>query len=175
MKLLSSGANRIRPVSLAVTLLLFATLAVFTGCEQKEPGKVGGKAPGISGVDIHGEYVSLSQFKGKVVVLIFWTKSCCGEKIKELEPYYKLNRDKGLAILGINENNSKEIVESYSKANGLTFSMQTDEMGMAAREYGVFGFPTVFIIDREGVIRKKILGDINIEQLNKVTVQFLTK
>jgi thioredoxin-related protein len=40
-----------------------------------------------------------------------------------------------------------------------------------AREYGVFGFPTIFIIDREGIIRKKILGDVNPEQLDKLVKQ----
>ncbi len=60
--------------------------------------------------------------------------------------------------MAINEGNTGENVVSYAEANSLTFTVQTDEGGLWARKYGVFGFPTIFIIDREGIIRKKILG-----------------
>ncbi len=155
------------------TLLVLFTIVSLIGCNENHGVKINEKAPSISGADIYGTYITLSQFKGNVVVLYFWTNSCCGEKLKLLEPYYEQNRYKGLAILAVNENNSKEVVEAYAKSNSLTFSLQTDEMGMIAKEYGVFGFPTIFIIDRNGVIQKKILGDITVEQLNGMVVQFL--
>jgi peroxiredoxin len=155
--------------------LLLASLAFSSGCNEKQGVKTGDKPPGISGTDIHGEFVSLNQFKGNVTVLYFWTKSCCGERIKQLEPYYSMNKHKGLAILAINVGNTREIVESYAKNNGLTFMLQTDERSMTSREYGVFGFPTIFILDREGIIRNKILGDIDTMQLEKVVAQYLAK
>ena len=151
---------------------MFAIVSLI-GCNENHGVRIKEKAPSISGADINGKYVTLSQFKGNVVVLYFWTDSCCGEKLKLLEPYYEQNRHKGLAILAINENNSKEVVAAYAKANSLTFSLQSDEMGMVAKEYGVFGFPTVFIIDKQGVIQKKILGDITVEQLDGIVAQFL--
>ncbi len=160
------------PVSILKFLVLFTVISLI-GCNENHGVKIKEKAPSISGADIYGKYVTLSQFKGNVVVLYFWTNSCCGEKLKLLEPYYEQNNYKGLTILAINENNSKEVVEAYAKTNRLTFSLQTDEMGMVAKEYGVFGFPTIFIIDRQGVIQKKILGDISVEQLNGMTAQFL--
>ena len=158
-----------------LTLLVLFTIVSLIGCNENHGVKINEKAPSISGVDIYGKYETLSQFKGNVIVLYFWTNSCCGEKLKQLEPYYEQNRHKGLTILAINENNSKEVVEAYAKANSLTFSLQTAEMGMVAKEYGVFGFPTIFIIDREGVIRKKILGYVNIEQLANLVSQILVK
>ena len=157
------------------TLLVLFTIISLIGCNENRGVKINEKAPSISGADIYGTYISLSQFKGNVVVLYFWTNSCCGEELKLLEPYYEQNRYKGLTILAINENNSKEIVEAYAKANSLTFSLQTDEMGMVAKAYGVFGFPTIFIINREGVIRKKILGNVNVEQLANLVSQILVK
>jgi peroxiredoxin len=154
-------------------VLAVVSIASFFGCNENYGVKINDKAPIISGFDIYGTYISLSQFKGNVVILYFWTDSCCGEKLKQLEPYYKQYQYRGLTILAVNEKNTREAVESYAKANSLTFSLYTDEMGMMAKEYGVFGFPTFFIIDRNGVIKKKISGDINVEQLEGIVVQFL--
>ncbi|MGD0585610.1 MAG: TlpA disulfide reductase family protein [Oryzomonas sp.] len=151
--------------------MLLAGLACMAGCDVKPAGHTGEKAPEIAGTDLHGEPASLGRLRGSVVVLCFWTNSCCGDRLKRLEPYYRQNKDKGLVILAINEGNAGEGVASYAKANGLTFPVLTDEGGMTAREYGVFGFPTIFIIDREGIIRKKILGEIKPEQLDKLVRQ----
>ena len=152
-----------------------ACLAFSSGCDKKQGVKTGDKPPGISGTDIHGEFVNLNQFKGNVTILYFWTKSCCGERIKQLEPYYSMNKHKGLAIFAINVGNTREIIEAYAKDNGLTFTLQTDERAMISREYGVFGFPTIFILDREGTIRKKILGDIDTAQLEKLVAHYLVE
>jgi peroxiredoxin len=158
---------------LVLSMLVFASLAFFTGCEQKQVAKTGEKAPEISDTDIHGEIINLSKFKGNVVVLYFWTDSCCGDSLKYVERYYRQIKDRGLVVLAINEKNNTDIVQSYAETNRLTFTMLTDGMGMTAREYGVFGFPTIFILDREGVIRKKILGYITTAQLGKLVAQYL--
>lgn len=166
----SGMSPRFRRFFMALVMLP-ASLACMAGCDVKPVGHTGEKAPEIAGTDLHGEPVSLGRLRGSVVVLCFWTNSCCGDRLKRLEPYFRQNKDRGLAILAINEGSTGERVASYAKASGLTFTVQTDEGGMVAREYGVFGFPTIFIIDREGIIRKKILGDINPEQLDKLVKQ----
>ena len=156
-----------------MAISVLASLAVFSGCEEKKPVKVGEKPPGISGTDIHGEFITLKQFTGNVVVLYFWKMSCCGDRLKQLEPYYSRNKQKGLTILAIDVGDAREIVDAYAKQSGLTFTLQTDEHAMTSREYGVFGFPTIFILDRAGVIRKKILGDIDAGQLEKLAAEYL--
>jgi len=152
-------------------VMLLASLACMAGCDKKPEARMGEKAPEIAETDLHGEPTSLARFTGRVVVLCFWTDSCCGERLKRLEPYYRQNKGKGLDILAINEGNDGESVASYAEKNGLTFTLQTDKGGLLAREYGVFGFPTIFIIDREGIIRKKILGNADPEQLDKFVRQ----
>lgn len=154
-----------------MAMMVLASLVCMAGCEAKPAARTGEKAPEIEGTDLHGEPVSLARLKGKVVVLCFWTSSCCSDRLKRLEPFYRQNRDKGLDILAINEGNTGKDVAAYAQATGLTFTMQTDEGGLLAREYGVFGFPTIFIIDREGIIRKKILGNVDPEQLDKLVSQ----
>jgi peroxiredoxin len=88
-----------------------------------------------------------------------------------LEPFYRQNRGKGLEVLAVNVGDTKEIVESYTKANELTFTLLTDEHSKISKQYGIFGFPTIFILDKNGIIREKIHGDIPTDKLQKLVVK----
>lgn len=149
-------------------LPVLAILAFLSGCDKQLEVKIGNTAPVISSNDIHGEFFSLDQHRGKVVVIYFWTNSCCGDSLKLLEPVYSKNKYNGLEIVAINENDSKKDVESYAANNRLTFTMLTDEHSLLFRQYQVIGFPTIFIIDGKGVIREKILGNIDTAKLEKL-------
>src|SRR5664279_2903919 len=94
------------PSNFCRAVVVLVCLVFFTGCDASREVRTGEIPPEISGTDIHSEYISLRQLKGKVVILYFWTNSCCGEKLKLLEPYYLRNKDKGLEILAINVENS---------------------------------------------------------------------
>lgn len=148
-----------------ILLILFA-VSFFCGCEAKKRDvRSGETAPVFSVTDITGEPVSLSQFRGRIVVMYFWQNSCCGDSLKLVEPFYKANRQKNLAIIAINVGDSEESVASYAKSNELTFTMLADEHSGIFNQYQGLGFPTIFIIDKYGVIRKKILGNIRVDQL----------
>ncbi|MFA7402548.1 MAG: TlpA disulfide reductase family protein [Pelobacteraceae bacterium] len=167
------GPSKICRAILYGTIVMLAPFVFFAGCEKNQGVKTGETPPEIYGTDIHGDPVSLRKLKGNVVVLYFWSNSCCGDKLKLLQPYYIRNKDKGVAILAINGTDSREAIESYAKKNGVSFTLQSDEHSMTSREYGVFGFPTLFIIDREGIVRKRIMGYIEPDQLNKYVVQYV--
>ncbi len=156
-----------------LVVLVLAAISFAFGCDKKQGVKIGDMPPGFSGTDTKGELVSLSQLKGKVVVLYFWTGSCCSGRLKLMEPFFNKNRDNGLAMLAVNVGDTNETVESYAKNNGLSFSLLTDEHRVISRQFGVFGFPTIFILDRNGVIREKILGDVQTEKLEKLVSQQL--
>lgn len=167
-----NGTCRLGLNFLRITVVLVA-LAFSLGCDKKQGVKIGDTPPDFSGTDISGEFVGPRQVKGKVVVLYFWTDSCCGERLKLLEPFYRRHRDRGLAVLAINVGDSRETVESYVRETALPFSFQTDDHKMLSGRYGVFGFPTIFVLDRNGVIREKILGNIPPAKLEKLVTQYL--
>lgn len=153
------------------TLLLTVLLGIpifLSGCSDKPFPRIGEIPPAIACNDVSGEYISLNRLKGNVVVIFFWSSSCCGDRLKKLEPWYSLNKYKGLSILAINVGDEENSVKRYVMNNGLTFTMLTDERGMISRQYGVAGFPTFFILDRDGVIRNKIAGDMEESHLFKL-------
>lgn len=154
-----------------VLILLLATLAFSSGCDSKQQVRIGDTAPAISGNDMRGELVRLDKLKGKIVVLFFWTNSCCGDRLKLLEPYYSQNNGKNFEILAVNVGDSRTVVESYAKTNGLTFTLLTDERAINSKQYNVFGFPTIFILDKNSIIREKILGDIQTGKLQELVVK----
>jgi len=137
----------------ATALLVLAALFFLPGCERKERLKVGDAAPEFSVMDTTGSTVALGQFKGKVVVLYFWTNSCCRDTVKLIEPLYGKYREKGLALLAFDVGDSGETAASY---------------GEIFRQYRLLGFPTVLLLDKNGVIRQIVPGRIEAAQLEKL-------
>jgi len=148
--------------------ILLAFPIFLPGCSEKSLPKIGETPPILSYNDVNGEYISLNRLKGNVVVIYFWSSSCCGERLKRHESWFNLNKYKGLFFLAVNVGSDENKVRLYATDNGLTFTMLTDEHGVISRQYGVFGFPTIFILDRNGVIRNKIVGDIEAASLLKL-------
>jgi peroxiredoxin len=165
----AKGQEPVKPSSARFwsSVLLLSALLFGAGCDKPQGVSIGDAAPAISGNDVHGEYVSLGQLKGKVVVIYFWVNSCCGASLKQLEPFYRQRRGDGLEILAINEFDSGKDLQAYAAGNSLSFTLLTDEHSMLSKQYRAFGFPTVFIVDRNGIVREKILGALRIADLEK--------
>jgi len=153
--------------------LLLALPISLTGCVENSVPKIGETPPGISCNDVNGEYISLNRLKGSVVLIYFWSSSCCGDRLKQHEPWFSLNKYKGLSFLAVNVGDKENSVRLFAMNNGLTFTMLTDEHKMISRQYGVVGVPTIFILDRNGVIRNKIVGDIDGAYLFKLVSRLL--
>lgn len=168
---LISVAMKVFMAGLTSLIVMLVCLAFLTGCDAKQLIKIGDTPPEISGNDIHGDNVSLSKLKGKMVVIYFWKNSCCGDSVKKLEPFYRENKDRGMVVLAVNAGDTKEVVESYAKNNTLTFTVLADEDSKLFKRYQCIGYPTIFILDKNGIVREKIHGDILAEQLRKLVVK----
>jgi len=149
-------------------ILVVLIALIVSGCDTKQDLQTGDSAPEFSVSDMRGERIRLSQFKGKIVVLYFWRNSCCSDGLKRIEPLYRANRHNNFEIVAVNGGDTKEAVAAYAKSNGLTFAMVPDEQLMLVNQYHVIGFPTIFILDKHGLIREKIMGAVQTEQLEKL-------
>lgn len=154
-------------------ILLVVVVCILNACQQGTAANSGAVAPAISGNDIAGEYFNLGQQRGKVVVLFFWSRKCCGDSLKKLEPLSAKYRSRGLAMVGVEVGSAKDQVAVFLKDNALDFTNLSDDYSMISRAYRVVGFPTIFLIDRAGVIQRKISGEISAEQLDGIIAQIL--
>ena len=122
--------------------------------------QVGMKAPDIVGKDIDGKEIKLSQFHGKVVLILFWGTWCvpCIQMIPHENELYEKLKDKRFTILGINSADEKPILKGTIEKQKITWPNIHDGMpdpGSICATWHVRSFPTVFLVDHRGVIRHK--------------------
>ncbi len=138
--------------------------------EEKIYLEVGEEAPNFTLKNLQEEKISLSDFRGKNVLINFWdTKSpYCVKEMADLNELYIDNRDKDFVVLGIPVGDSKEEVEAYLKDKGYAFPILLDEEKNISIEYMVRGIPTSYMIDKEGTISDIKLSMMTYPQMQKI-------
>jgi peroxiredoxin len=134
-------------------------------------------APDSTLNDVNGNPLQLSHYRGKVVLLRFWAEWCtnCKLELTEVEFSYRKLAAQGFVVLAVyvkptREGSALQLVQELK----LTYPVLIDQGGELASRYGVSGLPTNFIIDREGVIREKVLGEgLNRKELSKLSAPYL--
>lgn len=145
--------------SLFVKIFLFLCLILFnTDCSFAKSASL---APDFTLNDLCGKKVTLSQFRGKVVILNFWSIWCgpCLAEMPSLNKLYLELKDKGLVVLAIAEDPAEKPLKSYIKEKGLVFPVLMDKERKVYLKYSLFGIPVSFIIDKKGAIVEKIIGE----------------
>lgn len=117
-------------------------------------------APDFTLPDPAGRKVSLKDYRGKVVFLAFWASWCpfCREELPALEQLYREFRGKGLEIVGVNIKDKREDALALVRKNKLSFPILMDPEGEVGLLYGAYATPTVYLIDRNGVVLARMWG-----------------
>lgn len=111
------------------------------------------KAPDFTLQDLGGKSVSLSSFKGKGVILFFWTTWCphCRGQMAVLNRDFQRMADAGIVLLAIDVGESKARVANFIGSNA-PYPVLLDTMREASFDYGVVGVPTFIFISKQGTI-----------------------
>ena len=104
--------------------------------------------------------MSLSDLKGKGVILNFWATWCgpCRQEMPLLQKAFEDHGDEGLVVVGVDVGEQAEPVQAFFKELGLTFPALLDADQEISRLYRVYGLPTTFFLDRQGVINYVLVG-----------------
>jgi peroxiredoxin len=118
------------------------------------------KAPDFTLQDLAGKQRSLSSFRGKVVFLNFWGVWCyyCREEMPSLQKFYDRMKSKGLEIVAVNVQDTEQTARDYIVKNKHTFTVLLDKEYKAVNLYGPRGYPTTFLVDREGYLQAMLVG-----------------
>jgi thiol-disulfide isomerase/thioredoxin len=131
-----------------------------------EPGTT---APAFTVETPEGKPLSLADFKGKVVILDFWATWCgpCLSSMPGLEKLYQKVKHQNVEVLSLNVYDDKDSFDEWIAANrgtkyNFTFAFDPAEKGsaesVAGQKYNVPGLPTLYLIDREGMVAAAFVG-----------------
>ena len=123
---------------------------------------VGFVAPDFTLTNLAGEKVTLSQFRGRPVVVNFWATWCvpCRQEMPAFQRAFSTYQDEGLVILALNLEETAPLVEPFVEEFGLTFEILYDNDGAINKTYQVTGLPRTVFIDRQGVIKHIQVGEV---------------
>jgi cytochrome c biogenesis protein CcmG/thiol:disulfide interchange protein DsbE len=163
----------------AWTFLSRLPAAATTG-EAPPPGpREGFSAPDFTLDSLGGGQVTLSDLRGKVVLVNFWASWCppCRAEMPAIGKVYRSHKDLGLEVLGVNTTNqdSQTSAAAFVQEVGVTFPILFDRNGAVSAGYTLQGLPTSFFIDRKGVIRSVVVGGPMSEALIQSKVEDLLR
>lgn len=142
--------------------------------EPKTESLVGNDAVSFSLADLNGKQFSMDKLRGKIVVIDFWASWCgpCRETMPHVEKLHKEFKDKGVVVIGIND---EEIADAkrYVQKYGYTFPTLIDAEGSVSKQYGIQAIPQTFVIDRDGKIAAHFMGTGQEENLRQTVKELL--
>lgn len=107
--------------------------------------------------------VALSDLRGKAVVINFWASWCipCKEESPYLQRTWQAMRDRGLVVVGIDEEDLSADAKRFVRRYRLTYPIVRDKSGAVRDAYGLTGYPETFVIDRRGRIVEHVAGPVD--------------
>jgi len=118
------------------------------------------QAPYFSLKDINGKSYDLTEYRGRVVIVNFWTTWCppCRFELPSMERAYQKFKQQGIEILAINVGEDADTIFTFTVDYPVTFPLLMDLDSQVINNYPVIGLPTTYIIDTEGRLVYRAIG-----------------
>ncbi|MBE0427669.1 MAG: TlpA family protein disulfide reductase [Nitrospirae bacterium] len=146
-------------------IIMFSVIIVaFLFIRQKDSQKitsVGSSVPDVELVGIDAKKINLSDLRGFVVFINFWATWCesCVDEMPSIENLYNLfSENSNFKLMTVIYRDSGNNAFKYMKENGYSFPVYLNPDGTAAKKFGITGIPESFIIDKNGILREKVIG-----------------
>lgn len=169
--------NRVLRTRLRVAILLVILLAAAAASISLLTERA--TAPEVKFITITGEVIPMSELRGKVVLVEFWSTDCatCVKEMPQLVRTYQKYRAAGFEAIAVAmKYDPPNYVVSYTKQNALPFAVSLDPMGELAKAFGdVKLTPTTFLIDKQGRIVKRMLGERDFARLHALIEEKLAE
>lgn len=134
-------------------------------------------APAVTFVSLQGEKITTASLRGKVVLVNFWATDCvtCVKEMPEIVSTYNKFRDRGFETIAVAmRHDPPNYVLNYTEKNRLPFKVALDPLGELAKSFGEVKLtPTTFVIDKQGNVVTRILGEPDFAKLHALLEQKL--
>lgn len=139
----------------------FTTLRIKTGCD------IGNRAPDFTLKDVDGKDVTLSSFRGKVVVINFWYTTCapCAKELQYLQNVFSSDSSaQNSVLLAVHHKGRAEDVQQWLASRQYSLPVAMDAEGKVAEKYCVRTYPTTYFVGADGIIKKVKPGPFKSEK-----------
>lgn len=145
-----------------LVLIVIFCLSIFISSCQQGPSilNVGDVAPDFSLIDRRGKTWTLSELHGQVVLINFWATWCppCLKELPSMQNLHaKIAKDKFKMLAVLNKDKPTR-ADFIANQKSLTFTILDDEQNVVGAKYLLTGLPETFIVDKQGIIREKVIG-----------------
>jgi cytochrome c biogenesis protein CcmG/thiol:disulfide interchange protein DsbE len=158
-------------------LVLMVLAVIIVGCSKGDSGEGLSKgAPDFTLPAVDGSMVSMSDFRGKVILVDFWATWCppCQEMIPVLSKLHKKYSDKGLVILGVSlDNEGLGMLGTFVHENMIPYKVVMGDKKIGSAFGGVSSIPTLYLVDRDGRLVRKLTGYHSFGQLEDQVKKYL--
>jgi len=115
-----------------------------------------------------GPPLTLASFRGKAVVINFWSSECgpCKQEMPRLQSAAQRWAANGAVVVGVDTIDSHRAAQDFARKHGVNYPIGYDDVGELATRYGVAYTPTTFFVDRRGRIVKRVLGPVPTAELD---------
>lgn len=153
-------------------VVLLAGCSVFTSTVPN----IGDPAPAFDTVRLDGTPANFpADWAGRPLVINFWADWCpsCESEMKAIERVYQRRKGKGLEILAVNVRQEPGQVAAFTMSLGVTYPILLDPKAILISRYGVIGLPTTFLVDNQGIVRAKLVGELDEAVFEKHVLELL--
>ncbi|PWK38686.1 TlpA disulfide reductase family protein [Cupriavidus plantarum] len=165
----TSATSSSKRLPIAIAALVIVAVLGWFGFRALSPANA---APAATFTLLSGDKVGTADLKGKVYIVNFWATSCttCVKEMPDMVKTYKQFKDKGLEFVAVAMNYDPPMyVMNYAKTRELPFKVAMDSDGTAAKAFGnVQLTPTTFVVDKNGKILKRYVGEPEWDALHKL-------
>ncbi|MBA3010943.1 MAG: TlpA family protein disulfide reductase [Proteobacteria bacterium] len=141
--------------------LIICLLLTILACGQGPAVvNVGDPAPDFSLKDLEGKTWVLSELKGQVVFINFWATWCppCMKELPSMQKLYETLPGDKFKMLAVLNNDKPAVANFIANQNGFAMPILDDSQQLTGSKYAITGLPETFIVDKQGIVREKVIG-----------------
>jgi cytochrome c biogenesis protein CcmG/thiol:disulfide interchange protein DsbE len=159
----NTGRSLDRLLAAMIVVLAAALVWVASGAMRDRITNAGDKAPDFKIVSDSGRQFTRSDFGGKLLVLNFWASWCapCVQEVPSLDAFQRTMAKDGVVVLGVSIDTNEKRYKQFLQRFHVNFATARDPEANISSSYGTFQIPETYIIDRNGIVREKVISNQN--------------
>jgi cytochrome c biogenesis protein CcmG, thiol:disulfide interchange protein DsbE len=157
---------------LFIALIFCLPLFIFACGLESTVLKVGDPAPNFSLIDRQGKTWTLFELKGQVVFINFWATWCppCLKELPSMQRLYTMLPKNSFKMLAILNKDKMTLADFVANQKGITIPILDDTQNVVGSKYFLTGLPETFIVDKQGIIREKVIGGVQWDSPGSVKI-----